>query len=54
MIPKDFPGKGKVAVLKTTPATVLDDYRRLMHMAGYQEALPKDKDTILKINILPR
>ncbi len=51
MIPKDFPGKGKVAVLKTTPETVLDDYRRLMHMAGYQEALPKDKDTILKINI---
>ncbi len=51
MIPKDFPGKGKVAVLKTTPETVLDDYRRLMHMAGYQEALPKDRDTILKINI---
>ncbi len=51
MIPKDFPGKGKVAVLKTSPETVLEDYRRLMHMAGYQEALPKDKDTILKINI---
>jgi len=47
----DFPGKGKVAILRTTPETVLDDYRRLMHLAGYQEALPKDKDTILKINI---
>ncbi|HIQ04561.1 MAG TPA: DUF362 domain-containing protein, partial [Anaerolineae bacterium] len=33
------------------PETVLDDYRNLMHMAGSQQALPKDKETILKINI---
>ena len=26
----DFPGKGKVAVLKTTPGTVLDDIEQLM------------------------
>jgi uncharacterized protein (DUF362 family) len=51
MIPKDFPGKGKVAILRTRPETVLEDYSRLMHLAGYEEALPKDKDTILKINI---
>jgi uncharacterized protein (DUF362 family) len=51
MIPRDFPGKGKVAVLRTTPATVIEDYGRLMDMAGYQAALPKDKETILKINI---
>ena len=37
--------------LKTTPETVLDDVRQVMRLAGYQEALPKDKDTILKINI---
>ncbi len=48
---KDFPGRGKVAVLRTTPDTVLEDYGRLMHLAGYQEALPKDVETILKINI---
>lgn len=47
----DFPGKGKVAVLKTTPETVIDDYRRLMNLADYQAVLPKDKETLLKINI---
>ncbi len=48
---KDFPGKGKVAVVKTTPETILDDYRRVMELAGYKDALPRDKETILKINI---
>lgn len=43
--------RAKVAILKTRPATVLDDYHRLMNLAGYQQALPKDKDTALKINI---
>ncbi len=48
---EEYPGKGKVAVLRTTPETVLDDYGRLMELAGFEEALPKDKETILKINI---
>jgi uncharacterized protein (DUF362 family) len=48
---KDFPGKGVVAVVKTTPETVLDDYRRAMELAGFEAALPKDKETILKINV---
>jgi uncharacterized protein (DUF362 family) len=48
---KDFPGKGKVAVLKTRPETVLEDYRRLMELAEFDKALPKGKETILKINI---
>ncbi|MBN2054786.1 DUF362 domain-containing protein [bacterium] len=43
--------KAKVAIVRTTPATVLRDYHRLMNLADYQEALPKDKDTALKINI---
>jgi uncharacterized protein (DUF362 family) len=47
----DFPGKGKVAVVKTQPATVLDDYERVMKLAGFEQALPKDKTTALKINI---
>ena len=47
----DFPGKGVVSVLKTSPTTVLDDYSKLMHLAHYQQALPQDKETLLKINI---
>ena len=41
----------KVAVLKTSPRTVLEDYHRLMNLAGYQGVLRKDVDTALKINI---
>ena len=48
---KDFPGRGKVAILKTSPDTILNDYARLMELAGFRDALPLDKETILKINI---
>lgn len=41
----------KVAVLKTTPATVLDDYKRLLHLAHYEKFVTKDVDTILKLNL---
>jgi uncharacterized protein (DUF362 family) len=41
----------KVAILKTSPATVLRDYRELMNLAGYQDVIAKDADTALKINI---
>jgi len=47
----EFPGKGKVAVLKTTPDTVLDDIEQLMKLAGFQVALRKDVPTGIKINI---
>jgi uncharacterized protein (DUF362 family) len=47
----DFPGKGLVAVLKTAPETVLDDVQRVMDLAGYTSALPRDVRTGLKINI---
>jgi uncharacterized protein (DUF362 family) len=47
----DYPGKGKVAVLKTQPNTVLQDMGAVMRLAGYEQALPKDKETLLKINI---
>ena len=46
-----FPGRGTVAILRTSPATVLEDYARLMRTARYQDNLPKDKETLLKINI---
>ena len=51
MKPVDFPGRGKVAIVRTSPETVLDDYARLMELARYREILPKDKTTLLKINI---
>jgi uncharacterized protein (DUF362 family) len=51
VIEKNFPGKGRVAVLRTRPETVLDDYRELLKLADYESALPKDKETLLKINI---
>ena len=43
--------KSKVAVLRTSPATVLKDYRELMNLAGYQDVVAKDADTALKVNI---
>jgi uncharacterized protein (DUF362 family) len=44
-------GPSRVAVLKAAPATVIQDYKRLMRLGNYEEALPKDKETALKINI---
>src|SRR5512140_385119 len=43
--------KAKVAILKTTPRTVLRDYHELLNLAGYQDVVAKDADTALKINI---
>lgn len=43
--------RSKVAVLKTSPEAVIPDYAKLMKLADFETALPKDKDTILKINI---
>ncbi|MEW6026272.1 MAG: DUF362 domain-containing protein [Planctomycetota bacterium] len=53
--------KSKVAVLKTSPATALDDYAKLMRLptapagqaglSDYRSALSPDKDTIIKLNL---
>jgi uncharacterized protein (DUF362 family) len=51
MIERDFPGKGQVALVRAQPETILDDYRRLLKLANYEAALPKDRSTLLKINI---
>lgn len=48
---KNFPGRGQVAILRTRPETVLDDYVRLMRLCNYEANLPKSNDTLLKINI---
>jgi uncharacterized protein (DUF362 family) len=43
--------RSKVAILRTTPATVLRDYHELLNLAGYQDVVARDVDTALKINI---
>ncbi|MBN1337546.1 MAG: DUF362 domain-containing protein [Deltaproteobacteria bacterium] len=43
--------RGVVAVLRTSPRTVLEDTHRLMNLAGYQDVVAKDADTALKVNI---
>lgn len=41
----------KVAILRTSPATVRRDYHELMNLAGYRDVIAVDADTALKINI---
>jgi uncharacterized protein (DUF362 family) len=43
--------KSKVAVIKTNAESVLEDIARLVDLAGMEQALPKNKPTILKDNI---
>jgi len=43
--------KSKVVILKTSPAAVLEDYLKVMHLANYQEVLQKDIDTLIKLNL---
>jgi uncharacterized protein (DUF362 family) len=45
------PPAPRVAVLRSRPETVVDDYRRLMHLARVDEALDPAASTILKDNI---
>ena len=33
-------GRSKVAILRTSPATVLRDYHELLNLAGYQDVAP--------------
>ena len=41
----------KVAVLKTGPETVVDDYHRVMQMAGAGEHLKAENDLLIKLNL---
>ena len=43
--------KAKVAILRTTPKTVIEDYVKLCKLAGIKKALDQSKKTILKDNI---
>jgi hypothetical protein len=48
---RDAAKPNTVAVLKTSPETVVEDYIRAMEMAGISQALDRTKPTILKDNI---
>jgi hypothetical protein len=41
----------KVAVIRTRPETVIEDYGRVMDLAEYRDVLARDRDTLLKLNL---
>ncbi|MGQ4874073.1 MAG: DUF362 domain-containing protein [Promethearchaeia archaeon] len=43
--------KPKIFVIKTSPKTVLEDYKKLMHLAEYEKIFPKEAKTIIKLNL---
>ena len=49
--PPPTSGRPRVALLRTAPESVLDDYASLMRTAGYADALNRDAPTALKVNV---
>ena len=43
--------KPRVAIVRTRPETVLEDYQRVMHLADYSSFLSRDIDMVLKLNL---
>ncbi len=41
----------QIFIVKTSPKMVLEDYKKLMHLANYEKYYKKDKKTILKLNL---
>ena len=41
----------RVAVVRTRPETVVEDYGRVMDLAGYGDVLSRDRDTVIKLNL---
>jgi uncharacterized protein (DUF362 family) len=53
-IPVDVPPTARtarVAVVRTRPERVLDDYARVMDLAGYRDTIARDRDTLIKLNL---
>ena len=40
-----------VAILRTQPSTVINDYHELLNLAGYRQVVDPSVDTALKVNI---
>lgn len=45
------PTTARVAVVRTRPETVIEDYARVMDLAGYRDTLARDRDTLIKLNL---
>ena len=45
------PTTARVAVVRTSPDTVIADYARVMDLAGYRDTLRRDADTLIKLNL---
>src|SRR4029079_14999089 len=43
--------KSQVAILRTRPERVVEDYGRLMRLVKYDQLLARDQDLILKLNL---
>jgi uncharacterized protein (DUF362 family) len=43
--------RSKVAVLKTSPESILEDYRRLLGMVDYRSIIDPGQETIIKLNL---
>jgi intein/homing endonuclease len=43
--------KSQVAVLRTRPESVVEDYGRLMRLVKYDQVIPRNQDLILKLNL---
>lgn len=41
----------RVAVVRTRPERVLEDYGRVMDLAGYRDTIARDRDTLIKLNL---
>ena len=49
--PRSRSRAARVAVIRTRPETVIEDYARVMDLAGYRDVLARDRDTLLKLNL---
>ncbi len=45
------PRTARVAVVRTRPETVIQDYARVMDLAGYRDTLSRERDTLIKLNL---
>ncbi len=41
----------RVAVVRTRPETILEDYARVMELAGYRDVISTGRDTLIKLNL---
>jgi uncharacterized protein (DUF362 family) len=50
-VPSTRARTARVAVVRTRPETVIEDYARVMDLAGYRDTLSRDRDTLIKLNL---